>query len=108
VKRLPLVSDFALGVLLIGGAPLCGLFLGGTLENGIRKFSGPDLSEGMDLTSFVFTLLLALVAFALAVRHRFKRRLMPRWTIPLEIALGIVGAFFMMGWYALLVHFIID
>lgn len=108
MKPLRLFSDFALGVLLIGGAPVCALVISVMIGNGIRKFSGPDHSDGSDPITFFFALLLALAAFTIAVRYRFERRLLPRGVIALEIGLGIVGAFFAVIWYAIMAHFIID
>ncbi|HVU26709.1 MAG TPA: hypothetical protein VHG71_03125 [Verrucomicrobiae bacterium] len=101
MKRLAQLGDFLLGALLIGGAPLCFLMLSGIAYDYCYDFThrhpnatlfGYDADLwGQAVVSWVFWGL-AILVFALAIRHRKRHRILPSGALQFEVVAGIIGA----------------
>ena len=100
MKPLRLLSDFALGVLLIGGAPVTVfaaiLFLYGQL----LKVATKEFLYDDDARFFVilFTCVSVPAAMVCAIKARFQKRLLPKGFVVLEILFG--------SWIALTLGFV--
>ena len=100
--------DFVYGVVLIGGVPLCVLFLPVLIAevlNPFLKFTVPDVISMI----LVGVLLLAAVgAFVAAVLYRVYHRSTPRWLAVVEVIFGVLCALCVFGYYGIAEHTIYD
>ena len=100
--------DLLFGILLIGVAPLCMLFLPVvTLQffNLFWHFEIPSRAMGIVTGIFFIT---AFVTFVLAIWWRSRHRMTPRSLEFIEIVAGVILGLFLFAYYGITVHSIID
>ncbi len=108
MRLLRLSWDFLFGILLIGGAPWCVLALVIILGDGFQKMFHVVIPDSVNYPLTWVALLGALAVFILAIRHRVRRRLLPKGFLALELLLGIGGALFVFAVYGVVMHSVID
>jgi hypothetical protein len=104
MKSLRLFWDFLFGVLLIGGAPMSVLALTVVLADSYRAVFHIVIPQGTSLILVVLSFVMAVVAFACAIRFRLRRRLLPKGAIVGEAVLGLIGAFFVYSFYGVVTY----
>jgi len=108
MKLVRLSWDFLFGVLLIGGAPLCAMALTMILLFLNESRFPVIISEGIGFVILGVMFITAVAAFAYAIRFRLRRRLLPKGVVVLEVLLGIIGAFFLLSGYGVLMVYAIS
>ena len=107
MKLLRYSWDLFFGVLLIGGAPWCvvaSLIILGDLFQSVSHLIVP---EAVFAVLFFLSLAGAVAAFAFAIRHRVRQRVLPPGFLVLEILLGLGGAFILFGFYGVVMYSIV-
>lgn len=99
MKWLRLFWDFLFGVLLIGGAPWAVLALTVILGDLYQSLFHVIISDITQSVIVSVMMIAATAMFCFAVSYRFRRRLIPKWLVVLEIMFGLAGAIFFFGLY---------
>jgi hypothetical protein len=100
--------DFVYGTFLIGGAPLCVLFVPMLITDIVSlflKFTIPDVTLMILVGLLMVT---AIGAFVAAVLYRAYHRNTPRLLEVVEIIFGVLWALWFFGYYALYEHTLYD
>ena len=100
--------DFVYGVVLIGGAPLCVLFVPVLIADIVSPFLKFTIPIVISMILVGFLLLAAIGAFVAAVLYRAHHRNTPRLLEVAEVVLGIFCALWIFGCYALAEHTLYD
>jgi len=100
------VWDFAFGVLLVGGAPLATYWLLALLSDLpcslVFQHYGERAAFRLQMILLTIAFFAAFPTFLFAVLWRTRHRLLPTWTVALEVIAAIVLAFFFFASIALL------
>jgi RsiW-degrading membrane proteinase PrsW (M82 family) len=101
-KIAQLTGDFLFGSFLIGFLPWVAFIVSLILDT---LFSNPGSEMWLQNKNHIlsiFSFITVLVAFGFAICYRLRHRLLPKWVIAGEILCGVIAAFFLIIFFALI------